>query len=43
MQLGAGGTQNIPLLSCLRMQRITRKRQRDPCAAVDERGFTLPH
>src|SRR3989441_11360097 len=43
MKLCTGSLERIPLLAGLRMQRITRKREGDPRAAIDERGFALAH
>jgi hypothetical protein len=43
VELCAGSAQPVPLIACLGVKRIARERERDPRAAVDESGFTLPH
>jgi hypothetical protein len=39
----AGLLKYLPMLAGACMQRIARERQRDPCTAIDEGRFALPH
>src|SRR5690606_16646986 len=43
MKPGAGGLQRLPLLPRMRVQRITREGECNPCPTVDECGFALAH
>src|SRR6266849_6884515 len=43
VKLRARSVQQVPLLPCLRMERISRQREGYPCPAVDEHRLPLPH
>lgn len=43
VELDTCAVEDVPLLSCLRVQRIARESEGDPCSAVDESGLALAH